>query len=1097
MEKHEEMNELLVGFVLGELSEHEQSQVQAHIAKCPECSIEVERLKGLLECTNQMKELSADDQLRETAKEAIFAAIRSEQKQPGPSLGTNVAWRAIMKGRMAKLVAAAVIIMAAGIGVVIFSSLNQGDGTIVGEGSHDALQAELEQVRQMFAASDVRGLERMLREAKFDKSKVLAANYLAMIGDDDSAELLQQAYEQYDGNEPAAFTEAIAEIQARAAEESGPDEVNDIAPPVDMNEAVVGTKAGPAVVQGPDELLELIPADSMFCVRVNNFDYVFGMLDQYLVGISPVPMGATMFARMQLVGALGDPALNDVNTAGDFAIFGTGSPVEPNEDPLDKLFIAALFPVTDYNKFVSDNPSCGQPDANGISVIKAGGALNPDKKILVADAGGYALLGSAGDYAKLLSIAKSVSKTTEGLAASLDADEVAAATTQPLWAYGSIQEAARVFGPMVYAQLEQLKKQIEQMNANDQGGAPPPEVMNIYFGMFDILTQEIESVSIHLNPKADVLNLTIGAAAVPNTLMAKMFVADTSGRANTLLGYLEDGAIGSAAFKMNTPFMQELSMTELDFIAYISDQNIPDEAIDKFEDLMADMVSCAAGPGVVSFAYRSEGWPPFVAKYVIAVKDEQRWRELVKAGAELYNTGGLADFQGKMGVEYRYEINEAAYDYNGVSIDVGKFVMEPNDPNSMYGTLIDQMYHGGFDFRYAIVNGLWLCVFGADCNSTMQELIDQAKAGGPEEMPPETASALEFLTQSETAEFKGTVNIIRYLNMAASMLASVDMSQPGQVGPPIVPVDIATSSNVAFAGTVGNGKIAFEIAMPKQHLSEIKAGLMTMQEQITLIMARQQAIRQVMLSAGAGSGTPGDYRLPAGMDITADEQSAIKGLRTFAEISDGRYPSELDLMKTLTEAGEALRISLVSDPNRDPSKPITQEEIMPKLMQIEATVLFYTRLVRDGNEVTYRGGTVTAEFPHAALMYWKISDDKYRVIFADLTAESVTAERLAELEAMPLNLSPKAVKPDPADGKMARTVADLELSWMPGLNAVEHRVYLGTSAEALSLVAEVPHPRCDDIDLPKLKTDTTYYWRVDEVQADGSAVTGDVWSFNT
>ncbi|MHC4193638.1 MAG: LamG domain-containing protein, partial [Planctomycetota bacterium] len=49
----------------------------------------------------------------------------------------------------------------------------------------------------------------------------------------------------------------------------------------------------------------------------------------------------------------------------------------------------------------------------------------------------------------------------------------------------------------------------------------------------------------------------------------------------------------------------------------------------------------------------------------------------------------------------------------------------------------------------------------------------------------------------------------------------------------------------------------------------------------------------------------------------------------------------------------------------------------------------------------------------------------------------------------------------------------------------------------LSLVAEVPHPRCDDIDLPKLKTDTTYYWRVDEVQADGSAVTGDVWSFNT
>jgi hypothetical protein len=568
--------------------------------------------------------------------------------------------------------------------------------------------------------------------------------------------------------------------------------------------------------------------------------------------------------------------------------------------------------------------------------------------------------------------------------------------------------------------------------------------------------------------------------------MAKMFVADSSGQANTLLGYLEDGAIGNAAFKMNTPFMQELSMTEYDFIVFLSDQNIPDETIDKFENLVADTVSCAAGPGVVSFAYRSEGWPPFVGKYVIAVRDEQRWSELIRAGAELYNTGGLADFQSKMGMEYRYEIKEAADDYNGVSIDVGKLVMEPNDPNSMYGTLINQMYHGGFDFRYAIVNGLWLCVVGADCNSAMQELIDQVKAGGPEEMPPETASALEFLTQSETAEFMGTVNIIRYLNMAASMLAGVDMSQPGQIGPPIVPVDIATSSNVAFAGTVGNGKIAFEIAMPKQHLSEIQAGLMTMQEQITLIMARQQAMRQLMLDPP-----------PVRTDITADEQSAIKGFRTFAEISDGRYPSELDLSKTLPEAGQALRTSLLSDPNRDPGKPITEEEIVPRLLQMEATVLFYTRLVRDGNEVTYRGGTVTAEFPHAVLMYWKISDDKFRVILADLTVENVTAERLAELEAMPLNLSPKAVKPDPADGRMARTVTDLELSWMPGLNAIEHRVYLGTSAEALSHIAAVPHPRCNKVDLPKLKTDTTYYWRVDEVQADGSVVTGDVWSFNT
>jgi len=33
--------------------------------------------------------------------------------------------------------------------------------------------------------------------------------------------------------------------------------------------------------------------------------------------------------------------------------------------------------------------------------------------------------------------------------------------------------------------------------------------------------------------------------------------------------------------------------------------------------------------------------------------------------------------------------------------------------------------------------------------------------------------------------------------------------------------------------------------------------------------------------------------------------------------------------------------------------------------------------------------------------------------------------------------------------------------------------------------------------LPELKRGTTYYWRVDEVQPDGSVVTGEFWSFNT
>lgn len=683
------------------------------------------------------------------------------------------------------------------------------------------------------------------------------------------------------------------------------------------------------------------------------------------------------------------------------------------------------------------------------------------------------------------------------------------------------------------------------MNASPQGGPAPASVMNMYFGMFNILTEEVEFLSVSVNPKADVLNLTISAAAVPNTLMAKMFVADTSDAANTLLKYLKDGAILNLGFKMNTPFVEELSLTEYDFIAFLSDQNIPDETVAKLEELVADMVSSAAGPGVISFSCDSQGWPSFTGKYVIAVKDQQKWNQVIEAGIDLWNTGGFADiYRKKMGMETRYEITYGADDYNGVSINLGKFTMGPNDPNSFYGNMIDKIYGGGLELKLAMVDGLWLCVFGADSNSAMRELIDEVKAGGPQETASEMASALTTLAGPEKADFFGTVNFIRYLNMVAGMLQGIEVGvDAGQIGPPIAPVDVETNSNIAFAGKVTNGKIAVEIALPKQHILEIKAGLETMQQQMTVIMARQQAISQIPMAEGPESGTPTDYTLTPDVIVSPNEETAIQGLRTFAEISNGRYPGSLDLMTTMKEAGDALRISLLEDPDRDPNMLPTREEVTRTFVQIEATSLFYAKLVKDGNDVTYYGA-VTTEFPHAVLMRWRISEDKYRVIFADLTAETVTAERLAELEAMPLNLAPNAIKPQPADGGVASSVSKLELSWMQGLNAAEHRVYLGTSPDELSLLGGLtspltkPQPQDGAVAVPvvevelssmpgfnaaehriylgtspetshfitdrvlyvtsaELQTDTTYYWRVDEVQTDGSVVVGDVWSFNT
>jgi hypothetical protein len=1067
--------EAIAALVLGELEAQAVDELKEHIGLCQTCRSLYQALSEEEESIRSAFSAIADrgQAIQEKLVQGSGRESRNLSTRP-----TRFALGSIFKNKTVKLAAAAVIILVAGIGIAVLSNslYEEVDPTVGNKTMVDAKRkAELEQIEKMFAGHDIDGLERMLLEGEF-QSKIAAASYLAEIGDSNSIAVLEQLDEQYGSSEPV-FGEAIEAIEAGTAvpgvQVTSVDEQ-------DMN----GVQITGTTTQASDEILQLVPAESLFCVRVNNFDRTVGLIDQYLIGVSPVPVGATMAARMQLAGVLGDPSLSGVNTTGSFAVFATALADEPAGGLMDNMFIAGLIPFADYAKFISSNPNCDEPDANGVSIIRSGGIADPNKRMLITQLGAYGLVSSADAYDKLVSAAKSVSSGRAALGGSLDIGRREAAKTEPLWAYVDIQRASKVFGSVVYARLEQMEKQLETMNASPQGAPAPAGAMNMYFGMFDILTEEVESISISVNPKADVFNLTVTVAAVQQTYLAKMFVADTSGQANTLLGYLQDKAVFNVGIKMNTPFMEELGLTEFDFISWVSDEDISDETAAKLEKLVADMISSAAGPGVVSFAPNEQGWPSFTGKYVIEIKDAEKWDQAIEAAIEAWNSGEFAELYKKMGLKYKFEISRGAEDYNNVSIDFGRVRMDANDPNSAYGKMIDKVYGGGFELRLATVDRLWLCVFGADCNSGIHQLIDQVKAGGPQQTASEVASALATLAEPEEADFVGTANFMRYLNMVGAMLGGV---QIGSGGPPIVPVDVETNSNLAFAGKVTNGKMAVEIALPKQHLLEIKAGLETMQQQIAVIMARRQAISQLPLSEADGPIT--DYTLVREANAP-NEESAIEGLHSFAEISNGRYPSSLDLNTVMKEVGEALQKRLLEDPNT----PLTQEEVMPKVMQIETASAFYDKLVKDGNDVTYYG-TVTTEFPHAVLMYWKVSEDKYRVIFADLAAETITPEKLAELEAVPLNLTPKAIKPDPADGKMAGTISDLKLRWMPGLDAAAHRVYFGTRAEELSLLAEVTTEACDAP--PELETDSVYYWRVDEVGPDGSVAIGDVWSFNT
>jgi outer membrane lipoprotein-sorting protein len=160
---------------------------------------------------------------------------------------------------------------------------------------------------------------------------------------------------------------------------------------------------------------------------------------------------------------------------------------------------------------------------------------------------------------------------------------------------------------------------------------------------------------------------------------------------------------------------------------------------------------------------------------------------------------------------------------------------------------------------------------------------------------------------------------------------------------------------------------------------------------------------------------PKDYTaLPtSGMKMPSmTEASAIEGLKFFAD-TFGHYPRKLTITNLMRESliFKDYKLTLKDSNNLTETglklkKEIEQakigDELTKKMMEmmrpVQSLCIFYITLVQDKKDPAYYGKSVTVGDANAVLMRWKVSDIEYRVIYGDLTAETVTAEELAELE---------------------------------------------------------------------------------------------------
>ena len=119
--------------------------------------------------------------------------------------------------------------------------------------------------------------------------------------------------------------------------------------------------------------------------------------------------------------------------------------------------------------------------------------------------------------------------------------------------------------------------------------------------------------------------------------------------------------------------------------------------------------------------------------------------------------------------------------------------------------------------------------------------------------------------------------------------------------------------------------------------------------------------------------------------------------------------------------------------------------------------------------------------------YWRVDEIDAAGVVTAGDAWSFTSEPLT------------AYRPEPADGA-TNLFPSQTLNWLPGKAAVKHQVYFSSilsDVEGGTAAADKGKVTDTKLSPGLLRSSTTYYWRVDEILADGTSNKGPAWSFTT
>ena len=568
-----------------------------------------------------------------------------------------------------------------------------------------------------------------------------------------------------------------------------------------------------------DRLFELVPADSLFCVRVNNLDAGVRQLEAFLSGLVPegeLPLGV---ARIQLGSLVGDPELKHVRTDGSIGVFGMAS-----ED--GQMLVGLLVPVRSFDQLVKDNAALGQPDAGGVYKLRGGPDGGMVMSTVVRADDGYALA-THGDRGDLPSKVAGQMRSGQGrLAGYLDATVAAQAAKAPLWVYGNVQRAAGFVRPFVEMAFAGIEAELQKANEQQQGpGFAPAKIIGMYRQIINAMLSQVEYVTVGIEPSAEAMRFSPTLVAVPGTDLAVMMTASRPGRSIGLLDYLPNGAAINFACRIDSKEGWKKNYDAmLDLFGEMMGETMSEADWAKVRDLTNESID-AMGDNVAFSMSARRGTPPFAITEVIDLADAKAYQRVLDKSIELMKQGVYDDLYGWMGLDTNFEYTPGVAEFRGVRIDAMKISFDTSQKDDPASQAIRAMYGDGLEGYGAIVGDKYVMAMGGRGQRGLERLIGRVQGGRSRGMGSEMEQALALVGGPEKNEFVMTLNIVRLMQMGmafAQRVAPEDAEIPR--------IDAESRSNVVVAGRSSKaGRVELDIIVPKAHVMEVKAAAESME----------------------------------------------------------------------------------------------------------------------------------------------------------------------------------------------------------------------------------------------------------------------------